>query len=345
MTTRRPARLRSASVAACFLAAGLLAAACSSGSSSSSSAAKNENAVSAAALSKVTLRIGDQAGTGAEALLTAAGLINKLPFKVAWSDFPSGPPILQAMASGSLDIGGVGDAPPVFAAASGDQIAIVGALRGNPLAAAVVVPKNSPIHSVAQLRGKKIAVAEGSSGDFHLLAVLKNASLTPKDATIDYLQPTEALPAFTSGHVDAWDVWSPYIEEVTTEDGARILVNGSSIGTTYSFEVASRSALADPEKAAAIKDYLKLLNEAYLWTDSHQQAWASDWAKATGLSDSIMAQATKDDLTTPVPITSAVVASEQSISDAFTSAGLIPGHVDFADYSDSAFNSAVGESS
>src|ERR1700691_5562184 len=204
MTFSRPARL-----AAGLLTAGLVAAACSSAPSSSSDAKSSGGAaVTAATLSKVTLRVGDQAGTGAEALLTAAGLINKLPFKVAWSDFPSGPPILQAMASGSLDIGGVGDAPPVFAAASGDQIAIVGALRGNPLAAAVVVPKNSPIHSVAELRGKKIAVAEGSSGDFHLLAVLKNASLTPKDASIDYLQPTEALPAFTSRHVDAWDVLS-----------------------------------------------------------------------------------------------------------------------------------------
>jgi sulfonate transport system substrate-binding protein len=166
-----------------------------------------------------------------------------------------------------------------------------------------------------------------------------------KDVQLEYLQPAEALAAFTSGHVDAWDVWSPYIEEAVASDHGRILATGSGLGNVYSFEVASRAALADPEKAAAIKDYLKLLNEAYLWTDSHQQAWASDWAKATGLSDSIMAQATKDDLTRPVPITSAVVASEQSISNAFTSAGLIPGHVDFADYSDSAFNSAVGESS
>jgi sulfonate transport system substrate-binding protein len=345
MTTRRPARLRSARVAACFLAAGLLAAACSSGSSSSSSAAKNDDAVSAAALSKVTLRIGDQAGTGAEALLTAADLINKLPFKVAWSDFPSGPPILQAIASGSLDIGGVGDAPPVFAAASGDQIAIVGALRGNPLAAAVVVPKNSPIHSVAELRGKKIAVAEGSSGDFHLLAVLKNASLTPKDATIDYLQPTEALPAFTSGHVDAWDVWSPYIEEVTTEDGARILVNGSSIGTTYAFEVASRSALADPAKAAAIKDYIKLINQAHAWANTHLSAWATVWAKATGLPYNVMLKAAGDDTETAVTITPAVINAEQKITDDFYSAGLIPTKVDFAKFSDTAFNSVVGGSS
>jgi sulfonate transport system substrate-binding protein len=345
MITRRPARLHAARLAACLLAAGLLAAACSSGSSSGSGAPKGDATVSATALSKVTLRIGDQTGTGAKVLLTAAGLINKLPFNVAWSDFTSGPPILQAIASGSLDIGGVGDAPPVFAAAAGDQIAIVGALSGNPLGAAIVVPKNSPIHSVSQLRGKKIAVAEGSSADYHVLALLKKTGLTPKDVTLDYLQPAEALSAFTSGHVDAWDVWTPYIEEVTMQDGARILVNGTPIGTTYSFEVASRAALADPAKAAAIKDYIKLINQAHVWADTHLSAWATVWAKATGLPYSVMVKAAADDTENPVAITPAVVNSEQQITDDFFAAGLIPAKVDFANFSDPAFNNVVGGSS
>ena len=334
-------------MAICLLAAGVLAAACASSASNSggTSPASGSAAVSAATLSKVTLRVGDQAGTGAEALLTAAGLINKLPFKVAWSDFPSGPPMLQAMGAGSLDIGGVGDAPPVFAAAAGEKIAIVGALLGNPLAAAVVVPKGSPIHSVAQLRGKKIAVAEGSSADFHLLAVLKKAGLTPKDVTLDYLQPTQALPAFASGHVDAWDIWSPYIEEVTAQDGARILVNGTTIGNTYSFEVASRAALADPAKAAAIKDYIKLINQAHAWSDTHQSVWAAVWAKATGLPDSIMTKAAADDTSNAVPIDSTVVQAEQNIADDFSAAGLIPSNVNFADFSTSRYNSVVGGSS
>jgi sulfonate transport system substrate-binding protein len=343
ITIGRARGLRRARLAAGLLAAGLAAAACSSGGTTSSDS--SSSAADSASLSGVTLHVGDQAGTGAQAVLTAAGLISKLPFKVTWSDFTSGPPMLQAMSGGAVDIGGVGDAPPVFAAAGGDKIAIVGARTSSPLAAAVVVPANSPIHSVAQLKGKKIAVAQGSSANYHILALLKGGGLTVKDVTLEYLQPAEALAAFASGHVDAWDVWSPYIEEAVTTDHARILATGAGLGTVYSFEVASRAALADPKKAAAIKDYLKLLNEAYTWTDSHQQAWATDWAKATGLSDGIMVQATKDDLTTPVPITPAVVSSEQAISDAFTAAGLIPGHVNFADYSVATFNATAGGSS
>src|SRR5579859_4683463 len=115
--------------------AGLAAAGCSSSGSSSaasgSTASASASASSSVDLSSVTLHVGDQKGTGAEAVLSAAGLLSTLPFKVAWSDFTSGPPMLQAMASGSVDIGGVGDAPPVFAASGGEAVVIVGARKTN----------------------------------------------------------------------------------------------------------------------------------------------------------------------------------------------------------------------
>src|ERR1700733_15265637 len=158
---------------------GLAAAACSSsGSSSSGSAPASSASGSASAstsvnLSSVTLNVGDQKGTGAEALLKAAGLLNTFPFKVTWADFTSGPPILEAASSGSIDIGGVGDAPPVFAASGGEGIVVVGA-RTVPSGDqdAVVVPKGSPITSVSQLKGKKIAYGTGRSGNYELLTVL-----------------------------------------------------------------------------------------------------------------------------------------------------------------------------
>src|SRR5580658_3618619 len=148
--------------------AGLAAAGCSSSSSSStgSTDASSPSASSSVNLSSVTLNIGDQKGTGAEAVLTAAGLLNTLPFHVTWSDFTSGPPMLEAMASGAVDIGGVGDAPPVFAASSGEAVEIVGA-RVVPTGDqdALVVPKGSTITTLAQLKGKKIAYGSGSSGN------------------------------------------------------------------------------------------------------------------------------------------------------------------------------------
>ena len=323
----------------------LIAAGCSSsGNSGSSSGPSTTASAKTANVSSVVLHVGDQAGSGSQALLSAAGLLSKLPFKVEWSDFTSGPPMLQAMGSGAIDIGSVGDAPPVFAAAGGEKVAIVGAVTAGPNASAIVVPANSPIHSVAQLKGKKIAVAQGSSADYHLLTVLNKAHLSVHDVSLDYLQPADGLAALTSGHVDAWDIWSPYIEQAVGQDHARILVNGTGYGAPYSFAVASRAALADPAKAAAIRDYLKLLNQAYVWGASHVSAWAAVWAKATGLPDAVMLKAAKDDVRTPVQITPAVVSAEQSVSNAFTTSGLIPGHVDFKNFSYSGFNDTVGGS-
>jgi sulfonate transport system substrate-binding protein len=321
------------------------AASCSSGggSGSGSTAGASSGTTSQAgetSVGNVTLHIGDQAGSGAEALLTAAGLIHKLPFHATFSDFTSGPPMLQAMGAGAVDIGAVGNSPPVFAAAGGSQITIVGALKSSPAGSAIVVPKNSPVHSVADLKGKKIAVAQGSSANYHILTVLQKAGLSVKDVTLDYLQPAEGQAALSSGAVDAWDIWTPFTEAAVAK-GARILVTGQGYGSPYSFEVASRAALADPAKAAAIRAYLKIINQAHIWANTHPDAWARVWAQGTGLPDSIMQTAARDAQSVPIPITPAVIASEQHIADAYQTAGLIPGKVDLANFVVTRFNSTA----
>jgi sulfonate transport system substrate-binding protein len=181
--------------------------------------------------------------------------------------------------------------------------------------------------------------------DYHLLTVLTKAGLTVHDVTLTYLQPAEGLAALTSGHVDAWDIWSPFVEQAEVQDNARALVTGTGYGSLYSFAVASRAALADPAKAAAISDYLKLVAQAHAWASRHRPAWASVWAKATGLPGSVMLKAANDDASNAVPITLAVVRSEQHVSDAFTSAGLISVHVNFHDYVDTSFNDTASATS
>jgi sulfonate transport system substrate-binding protein len=334
---------------------GLAATACSSSSSSSStptaSAAAASGSVSASSgaspsssvnLSSVTLNVGDQKGTGAEAILKAAGLLNTLPFHVNWSDFTSGPPMLEAMASGSVDVGGVGDAPPVFAAAGGEGVVIVGA-RTVPTGDqdAVVVPKGSPITSIQQLKGKKIAYGSGSSGNYELLTVLTAGGLTTKDVSMVNLQPADALAAFTSGSVDAWAIWPPYVQQVVAQDGAKVLARGPQYGSPYSYEVASKSAVANPQKAAAIQAYLTTLDKAYVWAEKNPDAWGAAWASATGLPASITDVAATVDSTTPVVVDGAVTKSEQELVTQFYKAGLIPSAPNMSGFVTSQFNSSV----
>jgi sulfonate transport system substrate-binding protein len=285
--------------------------------------------------------VGDQKGTGAQAILTAAGLLGKLPFHVNWSDFTSGPTMVQAMSTGAVDIGGVGDAPPVFAASGGENIEIVGARTTDGDQDAIVVPKNSPIRSIAQLRGKKVAVSVGSSDNYHLLTVLDKNGLTTKDITMVNLQPAPGLAAFSSGSVDAWDIWPPYVQQLTAQYGGHVIQTGPSYGSPYSYEVASKAAVANPAKTTAIRVYLKLLNQAYQWTAAHPAQWGAAWAEASGLPTPIMVQAAKVSATTPVQITSDTIKSEQGVVDQFFAAGLIPNKVDMKDYITDQFNDSV----
>jgi sulfonate transport system substrate-binding protein len=349
-------------VGAALVCAALLAACGGSSVSSQSSAASSASAPAASGQSSVSasnaastkpasrstsgkggipLRVGDQAGTGAQALLEASGLLAKLPFRVEWADFTSGPPMLQAMSGGSLDLGGVGDAPPVFAAAGGANIAIIGALANNPNSAALLVPHNSKITSISQLRGKKIAVAQGSSADYHLLTVLNKAGLSVHDVTLEYLQPAEALAAISSGSVDAWDVWSPFVEQAVAQDHDKILVNGNGYGANYSDLVAAKASISDAAKAKEIRQYLKLLDQAHVWANKHTGAWAAVWAKATGLPQSVMQAAAGHDTQKPIPVDGTNTASEQSLVNAFSKAGLIPSKYDFSMYINQTFNDAV----
>lgn len=337
-------RGRRVGVGALLAGLALAAAACSSSGSPASSASGSSSA-GAVNVSGVTLNIGDQAGAGAQALLTAAGLINKLPFKAHFADFTSGPPMLQAMNGGSIDVGSVGDAPPVFATSGGGQLDLIGATVNDPSSGALLVGKNSGITSAADLKGKTVAVAQGSSANYHLLAYLEKNGLTIKDIKVDYLQPAEAQAAFASGHVAAWDVWSPYIEEAEVQDGATVLADWAPVGKAYSFVVASKSAVANAAKAAAIKDYLKLLFQAQTWANKNQAAWAKIWGKATGMSTTIMTKAAADDQQVPVAISAGVVSSETQVASAFYAAGLIPAKVDFSSYSTTAFNSVLAGAS
>lgn len=295
-------------------------------------------------LNGVVLNVGDQAGTGAEAVLEAAGLINKNNvlrdgLHVKWADFTSGPPILQAIASGSLDIGGVGDAPPVFADPASKEV-IVGVLKNSAANAALLVPANSPITSVSQLAGKTVAVGTGTSANYHFLTVLEKAGLKPSQVTADNLSGAAGLEALQGGDVAAFDTWSPFVEDAEAQ-GDRVLATGSAYGSPYSYQVASSTALKSPAKVLAIRDYLTELDKAYVWVTTHKLYWAKAWAAVTGLPLDVMSQATLDDPYTPIAVTSNSVVQEQGLVNAFASAGEIPAKYNFATYVTSAFSDSV----
>ena len=287
----------------------------------------------------LTLNVGDQKG-GSEAILRAAGELKNFDYKIKWSTFTSGPPLLEAVNAKAVDIGGVGNTPPVFAAGANSKITVVAAWHGTSEGDAILVPNGSKLTKPAELKGKSIAVAQGSSANYQLVASLKAAGLTFGDVKVKYLQPADALAAFTSGKVDAWAVWDPYTSQVLQAKQGHVLTTGEGITNGLTFQVAAPTALADKKKAAAIKDYLKRLRRAYAWVYDHPEAWAKVWAKDTGLPYEVALASVKRSNASRVAVAvdKPLIASEQEIADTFTSLKLIPHKVDFGKFVDTRYN-------
>lgn len=287
----------------------------------------------------LTLDVGDQKG-GSEAVLRAAGELDNLDYKIKWSTFTSGPPLLEAVNAKAVDIGGVGNTPPVFAAGAGSKIKVVAAWRGASKGEAILVPKGSTLKKTTDLKGKSVAVAQGSSAHYQLIASLAEAGLKLSDVKVTYLQPADALAAFTSGKVDAWAVWDPYTSQVLEAKQGSILTSGEGVVNGLNFQVAAPGALADKKKAAAVEDYLERLRRAQEWVYDHQEEWAKVWAKDTGLPYEVALASVKRSNSTriAVAVDKPLIASEQEIADTFTALKLIPTKVDFADFVDTRFN-------
>jgi sulfonate transport system substrate-binding protein len=335
--TRPSPRATSATVLATVLIAGL--AAC--GSSAKGTSSGSGTSGSAAAGSQ-TLRVGDQKSVATQALLQAAGQLKGLPYKIQWSQFASGPPMLEAVSAGAVDIGEVGDTPPVFAAAANQKIKVVGAIRESGAGDSLLVPKGSPIKSVADLKGRTIAVAQGSSSNYTLVALLLRAGLKLSDVHLSYLQPSDALAAFTSGKINAWAVWDPYTA-TAEQNGARILTTGENVVPGLSFEVASDSAVSDPARSKIVGDYLQRVDKALKWASTHAQEWAKLWAQQTGLSYNVALNSVRRTQSTAfeVALDDNAVQAEQRIADTFAQEKLIPGSFNFSTFTDRQFNKGL----
>ncbi|MBA2951743.1 ABC transporter substrate-binding protein [Streptomyces himalayensis] len=322
---------------ALLLPLALLLAACSGSSSADTSSGGTGDGTDGKG--SLTLNIGDQKG-GSEAVLRAAGELDDLDYKIKWSTFTSGPPLLEAVNAKAVDIGGVGNTPPVFAAGAGSKIKVVAATHGTSKGEAILVPSDSPLKKTEDLKGKSIAVAQGSSAHYQLVASLEEAGLTLKDVKVKYLQPADALAAFISGKVDAWAVWDPYTSQVLQAKQGRILTDGEGVVNGLGFQVASPTALADKKKSAAIGDFLERLRRAQDWVYEHPEEWAKVWAKDTGLPYDVALASVKRTNGTRlyVAVDKAAIASEQQIADTFTELKLIPRKVTFEDFVDTRYN-------
>src|ERR1700754_831205 len=213
-----------------------------------------------------TVRIGYQK-YGKLVLLKGRGSLGEklkpLGYSVSWTEFPSGPPLLEALNVGAIDFGITGETPPIFAQAAGAPLVYLAYDPPAPQGEAILVPKDSPLKSVADLRGKKVALNKGSNVHYLLVRALEQAGLKYTDIQPVFLAPADALAAFTRGSIDAWVIWDPYEAAAEASTGARILTDGTGIVSNYQVSFTSKKYLQGNGKA--VDTVLAALNEADDW--------------------------------------------------------------------------------
>ena len=258
-----------------------------------------------------------------EEKLKAAG------YKVVWTEFPSGPPLLEALNIGAIDFGNTGEAPPIFAQAAGAPIQYVAYEPPAPKGEAILVPKDSKLTSVADLRGKKIALNKGSNVHYLLVKALEKAGVRYSEVEPVFLAPADARAAFERGAVDAWVIWDPFQAAAEAATGARTLADGTGVVSNYQFYFSSKKFV---ERDSGIVDLvLAELREVDDWAKGDIHAVANQLAPAIGLPVDVVEVALKRQSYGIKPITDSVIADQQQVADTFFALGLLPKQIKISD--------------
>ncbi|MGE7991539.1 ABC transporter substrate-binding protein [Pseudomonas sp. NPDC089554] len=274
------------------------------------------------AASAQTLVVGDQS-FNARAVMEAAGVLDDVPYTLEWKQFTAGSPVAEALNVGSLDIGLLGDAPPLFLGALGAPIKVIAVSRQNLEGVAILARKDSDIHSLADLKGKRAAIWKGSWSQQLLFTALDKAGV-PRDALeLRYLSALDASHALDGGSVDVIATWEPYVTQQKRQ-GARVLATAEGLIPAQSFVVANARSVED--KRAQIADFLQRLKKARDWTLSdpaHTSAYADAWAKSTRADREIARAWFAQARTDLAPLNPQVVVDAQKTVDFFAGLGLI----------------------
>lgn len=281
-----------------------------------------------------TLTVGDQS-YNAQAVMEAAGVLDNLPYTLEWKQFTAGSPVAEALNANSLDIGLLGDAPVLFLGALGAPIKVIAVTRQNLDGVAILVKKESSIHSLADLAGKRAAIWKGSWSQQLLLTALDKAGVARDSLEFRYLSALDASHALEGGSVDVIATWEPYVTQQERQ-GARVLATADGLIPAQSYIAANTKAV--DTKRAQISDFLQRLKKARDWTrlnPANADAYADAWAKRTRADADIARAWFARARTTVEPVTAQSPVDAQKTVDFFASEGLVKSYAAASLFDDS----------
>ncbi|MFE7872812.1 aliphatic sulfonate ABC transporter substrate-binding protein [Micromonospora humida] len=252
-----------------------------------------------------------------------------------WSLFESGPALTEALKAGAIDIGQVGEAPPVFAAAAKIPFSVIGTSAPIPQGEAVLVKQNSGLKTFADLRGRTVALNKGSNVHWLLVRLLAANNMTLKDINVKYLKPAEGRPAFDNGQVDAWIIWDPYFA-LAEQPGVTVLADATGLASNREYVLASPEVVRD--RTDDVRAFLTTYRKVTDWGIANPAERATVLAPELKIPVDVTTRALARSARPLAPVTPAVGAELQAIADGFTTLDLVPGPVDIAGRVDDRFS-------
>jgi sulfonate transport system substrate-binding protein len=260
---------------------------------------------------------------------TVEDAFEPLGIDIQWVEFQFGPPLVEAINVGSVDFGYVGDTPPIFAQAAKARIRYAAAVKQGGGTLGIVVRNNSPVKTLADLKGKRIAFGKASSGHNLLVATLEKAGIGWNEIDPVPLAPADAIAAFAQGSVDAWSIWDPYLALAELKGDARVLVFAKDVHQPTAFVIVREDLV---EKFPALVTRLNgVFASEGVWANAHHEEVAQAQAAATGVDIDAIRRFVARSNYSIVPVDDEIIKSQQSVADRFARLGLIPKPVQVAD--------------
>jgi sulfonate transport system substrate-binding protein len=248
--------------------------------------------------------------------------------KVEWAQFAQGPQLMEAMNVGRIDVGSVGETPPIFAQAAGAQIVyIVGSrqTKESGKGSAIAVPPNSPIKSVKDIKGQTVVFQKASASHYFILRALEEVGLKYSDIKVQSLPNVEAASAFLQGKIPVWVTGDPHLARAEKEGKVRILRNATGIGSPGGYYVGIKQFAID--NPALLKIVIEEIDKIQKWAQAHPKETAQLTAQYQKLPPDVMNLVISRRSYGLRAISPALIKEQQRVADYFYKNGVIPKQV------------------
>ncbi|MBD2452154.1 aliphatic sulfonate ABC transporter substrate-binding protein [Nostoc sp. FACHB-152] len=256
--------------------------------------------------------------------------LEPLGIKVEWAQFVQGPQLMEGMAAGKVDVGSVGETPPIFAQVAGSKLVyVVGTQRTarTGTSSVIAVPPESPLTKFEEIKGQEVYFQKGSASHYFILRALQSIGLTIKDIKIRSMPTIEARGAFLEGRIPVWMTGDPHYAIAQKMNRIRVLRDSVGLDSPGSYYIADRKFAE--ENLGLLKIVIEELHALDKWAEANRDEVKKLMIKEQKLdedvADRVMSRRT---FAGRRGLSPALIAEQQRVADLFFEAGVIPKKID-----------------